>query len=72
MSEAILLKGAKAICRVVGRDWRQMANLVRVERLPAWRESKNGMWFARREDLEAWAARRAQKFIFRENTIENR
>jgi hypothetical protein len=68
MSETVLLRGAREICQVIRRDRRDIGWLVKNEKLPAWQEQGQGPWFARIEDLEAWAAQRAQKFL--NNSIE--
>lgn len=63
MKNEIIIRGARKICEVVGKNRREIVKLVQREGLPAWREHGQGPWFARREDLEVWAARRAQKFL---------
>jgi hypothetical protein len=63
MRDVIVLKGAIAICRAVGKDRRDIVRLVRDENLPAWQEQGKGTWFALPEDLKAWVEKRARLYL---------
>ncbi|MBN2140412.1 MAG: DNA-binding protein [Desulfovibrionaceae bacterium] len=52
--DGVCYRGAKAICRAVGENPKEIVRLVRDKGLPAWKRENRGMWRALPEDLKQW------------------
>ncbi len=56
-SRVVCLVGAKAICRAVGQNPKNIVWLKKELGLPAFKVDGRGSWLARVEDLTDWTAR---------------
>ena len=59
----LCLKGARDICDAVGENAKNINELVKTHRLPAWKRGVKGTWRALPEDLRGWLREQRDKNI---------
>jgi len=58
-----VLKGRKKICEFVKEDPKQILELIKNEKLPAWKRDDKGPWRALNIDLMAWLLGQRTKYL---------
>ena len=59
----IVYRGARAICGIVGLDYKQMATYVSDHGLPAFKIKGQKTWIACHEDLERWVLSQRDTYL---------
>lgn len=59
----VCLKGAEEICKYIKENINQFSQLVKNEKLPAWRRNGCGPWRALDVDLDLWMVFQRVKYL---------